>query len=51
MLHSFYKHYFLYTYAFMPNTDVEIRTFEMFKSRFPFTDTLIDAEEKNPEDF
>ena len=39
-LNSFYKHYDLYFFILTPNIDVEIRTFEMFDSKFPEGDDL-----------
>ena len=46
-LHTFYKHYNLYFFALTPHVNVEIRTFEMFKSRFPYTDLLSEGKEIN----
>lgn len=43
MINTFYNHYQLYFFSFTPKYNVEIRTFEMFKSRFPFVDNLKEA--------
>lgn len=42
-VHSFYRHYDLYFFTNTPFLNVEIRTFNMFKARFPFTDALTEA--------
>lgn len=43
MVHTFYRHYELYFFANTPFVNVEIRSFNMFKARFPFTDGLGEA--------
>lgn len=43
MVNSFYRHYDLYFFANTPFLNVEIRSFNMFKARFPFTDALTEA--------
>ncbi|KRX03552.1 hypothetical protein PPERSA_12682 [Pseudocohnilembus persalinus] len=42
---TFYRHYKMYIFAFTPFVNVEIRTHQMFKSRFPISDSLQDAVE------
>ena len=44
LLHTFYKHYDLYFFAYTPKRTLEINTFEIFKSRFPYVDSLEDAQ-------
>lgn len=45
MINTFYSMYPIYFFSFTPSLNVEIRTFEMFKSRFPFVDTISEAQE------
>ncbi|EAS01879.1 hypothetical protein TTHERM_00785860 (macronuclear) [Tetrahymena thermophila SB210] len=44
MLHNFYRHYEMYLFANTPFVNLEIRTFDMFKSKFPYTDFLSDGQ-------
>ncbi|EGR28099.1 hypothetical protein IMG5_183560 [Ichthyophthirius multifiliis] len=43
-LYTFYRHYDLYFFANTPSINFEVRTFDIFKSRFPYTDTLAEAQ-------
>ena len=42
-LDTFYTHYHLYFFANTPFINVEIRSFNMFRAKFPFSDVIADA--------
>ena len=42
-LDVFYAHYHLYFFANTPFVNVEIRSFSMFRAKFPFADVIADA--------
>lgn len=48
MLLTFFKNYEIYNFAYTPKKELEINTFETFKSRFPYIFPLSQGDSVKP---